>query len=154
MASNETVELPEDAAFWALVELANRDWGQFAARLRELSTPAIAGIAHMFFGFEASLAERSRTLLPSEDSADDFCGWVVSRGKDHYVRAITDPGILDAGAVAEFDRDRRRCGDSAIRYEAESAYHERTGEHLAAFSEPEYDPYDSEEYGPLLRAWS
>jgi hypothetical protein len=70
---DQTHEFPRDADFWALVDLARSDWQQFKLRLRELSTPLVAGFAHMFWGFETTIAERSRELLTSEDSADDFC---------------------------------------------------------------------------------
>ena len=147
-----TAEFPQDADFWALVDLARSDWQQFGLRLRELSTPLVAGFAHMFWGFETTLAERSRELLTSEDAADDLCGWVVGLGKQFYVASLTAPEHLDATSVAAFDRCDEPWTDSAIRYEAERVYHERTGEDLCPFTGLEYDPEESDEYGPLLAA--
>lgn len=151
MASEADIEFPTDDAFWALVELAREDWPGFEKRLRELSTPVIAGFGHMFFALEAELAGRSRRLIASEDGADDFCGWVVACGKDDYMRALADPDSLDAADVARFDREERRGASVAVRYEAEQVYHERTGEDLCPFVEPAFEPYDSEVYGPLIR---
>lgn len=147
---DQTHEFPRDADFWALVDLARSDWQQFKLRLRELSTPLVAGFAHMFWGFETTIAERSRELLTSEDSADDFCGWVVGRGKKFYVAALADLERLDAASVAAFHRCDGSWSNSGIRYEAETVYHERTGEDLCPFTGLEYDPLDSDEYGPLI----
>lgn len=151
MTDEPEIELPEDAAFWTLVGLARADWDRFERRLRELSTPAVAGFAHMYYGLEASLTERARLLIASEDGADDFCGWVVAQGKAFYTRALADPETLDDATVAQFDRESDSRARVYIRYTAEDVYRERTGEELCPFVEPLYDPYDSDEYGPLLQ---
>src|SRR5688572_30336574 len=152
MLDVDDIELPGDHAFWELVALARGDWERFRQHLRELPTPAVAGFAHMFYGFECSLADRASELIPSEDSAEDFCGWIVARGRDYYVLALGDPQRLDDATVALFDSAQLPRVGIDIRYEAESVYFERTGEHLETMANPLFDPYESEQYGPIIRA--
>lgn len=147
-----SVRIPKDAAFWALVELARSDWEGFERALGELPTDDVAGFAHYFYGLEISLVERALELIPSEDGADEFCAWVVGRGKQMFVRALADPGTLDASTVKQYDTADPRGLGSAVRYAAERIYSERTGEELNVFVEPLFEVEDSAEYEPLVRA--
>lgn len=146
-----SVRIPEDAAFWALVDLARSDREAFERALQELPTPDVAGFAHYFYGLEISLVDRARELIQSEDGADELCGWIVARGKPSFVRALADPSTLDAATVEQYDREDPRGIGSDVRHTAESIYRRRTGEELCPFVEPRFEVEDSAEYEPLVR---
>lgn len=121
---------PEE--FWAMVDLARRDFAGFAAALRAADRRGLIRFAWWFEYYQGTLrrAPYVDTQDPdlSEDALDDLADEVVGRGKAFYDDVRAHPERMPVA---------RTRGDPShkMRVEAGNAYHERHGAELPPYGD-------------------
>lgn len=117
--------------FWALVELARKDYEAFVAALKNLNRRELIRFAWMFEEFASRLGEEpyQRRINPtfSEDVTDDLWEEVVGKGQAFYEDVLEHPDKMPAD-VDYSDPSHQ------MRYEASNVFFERYGEEIPPYS--------------------
>ena len=129
-----------DDDFWALVELGTVAPDSYQTHLAGQDAAALLRYAWRFRLLEDMIDEQAAPLGPpnSEDSAEDFRGWLVARGRATYAAVLDGTGGprgLDwSRPVPGFDNERStgapRLPGIDLRYAAEDLWFERYGDEM------------------------
>lgn len=131
MNSEEWKKDADPEAFWALIELARKDFEAFLAALKGLDRRGLIRFAWMFEELASGLGAEpyaSHTNPEfSEDVLDDLWDEVVGKGRAFYEEVLAHPERMPAD-VDYSDPSHR------MRYEASNVFFERYGEEIPPYS--------------------
>lgn len=85
----------------------------------------------------------------SDNSFIYFKTWLISRGKDNYYNALTDPDTL----VSQLDPNRKFYDFEEFRYGPSFAYEKVTGEPYHKVPYPKNFPYHESQYPRVSFSW-
>lgn len=86
--------------FWELIDLAQKDRQKLRELLKTLPREEVYAFQDEFLEAAAELQDEPYVdhMEPSEDGIQDISEWIVSQGRDVFVRAIREPGTIPFSA--------------------------------------------------------
>jgi hypothetical protein len=118
-------ENADPAEFWAMVDLARRDYAAFIEALKEADRRRLIRFTWWFEYYQSTLRDEpyvdTGDPALSEDRLDDLADEVVGKGKAFYDDVLANPGRMPE--EADFDDPAHD-----MQYDVIQAYAERYGE--------------------------
>ena len=117
----------DEADFWKLVDLAQKDFDAFTRRLEKMTREELIAFEWKFEETAGYLYKPEFGVnYPSEDAFEDLAAYVVGQGKKYYENVLSNPEEMPT------DRDRSKHGLD-IQGQAATVFYERYGEEMPPF---------------------